>query len=87
MCDKKNILFVDNEQNVLDGLRRMLRSMSSEWDMAFASGGDEALGKVELEEGSLEGDGFAVGEHPGDLVKEQLRDLQCEPHVGDAVGD
>lgn len=43
MSDKKRILFVDDEQNVLDGLRRMLRSMRSEWDMAFASGGDEAL--------------------------------------------
>ncbi|MCH7546912.1 MAG: HDOD domain-containing protein [Planctomycetes bacterium] len=43
MSDKKRILFVDDEQNVLDGLRRMLRSMRSEWDMAFATGGDEAL--------------------------------------------
>lgn len=31
------IVFVDDEQNVLDGLRRMLRSLRSEWDMTFVS--------------------------------------------------
>jgi putative nucleotidyltransferase with HDIG domain len=40
---KKRILFVDDERKVLDGLRRMLRSMSSEWQMEFAENGQEAL--------------------------------------------
>jgi HD-like signal output (HDOD) protein len=40
------ILFVDDERNVLDGLRRSMRSMRLEWDMRFASSGEEAL--VEL---------------------------------------
>ncbi|GAF98860.1 unnamed protein product, partial [marine sediment metagenome] len=39
----KRILFVDDETNVLDGLRRMLRPMQREWEMAFAPGGEEAL--------------------------------------------
>ncbi len=39
----KHILFVDDELNVLDGLRRMLRGMRHEWDMVFAQSGDEAL--------------------------------------------
>ncbi len=39
----KRILFVDDEPNVLAGLRRMLRSRRSEWDMAFAEGGEHAL--------------------------------------------
>ncbi len=43
MADKKQILFVDDEQNVLDGLRRMLRIMRDTWDMAFAISGQEAL--------------------------------------------
>lgn len=37
------ILFVDDEPNVLAGLRRMLYSMRNEWDMEFVSGGAEAL--------------------------------------------
>ncbi|MEM6330544.1 MAG: response regulator [Planctomycetota bacterium] len=37
------VLFVDDEPNVLAGLRRMLRNRRAEWDMAFAEGGDAAL--------------------------------------------
>jgi putative nucleotidyltransferase with HDIG domain len=43
MYAMRRILFVDDETNVLDGLRRMLRPMRKEWEMAFASGGEEAL--------------------------------------------
>lgn len=39
----KRILFVDDEPNVLAGIRRMLHPMREEWEMAFASGGEEAL--------------------------------------------
>ncbi len=39
----KRVLFVDDEPNVLDGLRRMLRPLRSEWDMAFAPDGPTAL--------------------------------------------
>lgn len=37
------ILFVDDESKVLDGLRRMLRSLRHQWDMEFAEGGAQAL--------------------------------------------
>lgn len=37
------ILFVDDEANVLDGLRRSLRRMRPEWEMDFASSGEAAL--------------------------------------------
>lgn len=39
----KQILFVDDEPKILDGLKRSLRSMRNEWDMTFAIGGQEAL--------------------------------------------
>lgn len=45
----KKILFVDDEPNILDGLRRMLRSLRNEYDMHFASGGREALALMEEE--------------------------------------
>lgn len=41
--DKPKILFVDDEPNILDSLRLMLRSMRSTWEMNFANGGVEAL--------------------------------------------
>jgi YesN/AraC family two-component response regulator len=37
------ILFVDDEPNVLAGLKRMLYSLRNEWDMTFVSSGAEAL--------------------------------------------
>lgn len=49
----KRILFVDDEPNILQGLKRMLRPMRNEWDTHFAGGADEAL---EI----MEGGGFDV---------------------------
>ncbi len=46
MPDKKRILFVDDEPNLLAGLRRMLRSMRREWEMVFVPGGSEALAMI-----------------------------------------
>lgn len=40
---KRNILFVDDEPNILQGLRRMLRPMREQWEMHFAASGQEAL--------------------------------------------
>ena len=40
------ILFVDDEQNILNGLRRMLRGQRDVWDMCFANSGEEALRMV-----------------------------------------
>lgn len=37
------VLFVDDEPNVLSGLRRILRGQRNEWDMSFAEGGQLAL--------------------------------------------
>jgi YesN/AraC family two-component response regulator len=39
----RSILFVDDEPNILEGLRRSLRPMRAEWEMSFAPGADAAL--------------------------------------------
>ncbi|MFH0785067.1 MAG: response regulator [Pseudomonadota bacterium] len=41
--DKRRILFVDDEPNILNGLRRMLRSMRNEFELHFAESGKQAL--------------------------------------------
>lgn len=43
----KSILFVDDEPNILSGLKRMLRSMRNEMDFYFAEGGRQALEVIE----------------------------------------
>jgi HD-like signal output (HDOD) protein len=39
-------IFVDDEPNVLSGLRRMLRSMDPEWELRFCTSGAEALAEM-----------------------------------------
>ena len=40
---KRNILFVDDEPALLDGLKRMLHGMRSQWEMIFAVSAEAAL--------------------------------------------
>lgn len=40
---KRRILFVDDEQNFLEGVRLMLRGQRDVWDLSFAKSADEAL--------------------------------------------
>ncbi|HET9655121.1 MAG TPA: HDOD domain-containing protein [Kineosporiaceae bacterium] len=39
----RSIIFVDDEENLLSGLRRLLRHKRDQWDMRFASSGEQAL--------------------------------------------
>jgi len=41
--EKKRILFVDDDRNVLDGLRRMLYPMRRKWKMEFVMAASDAL--------------------------------------------
>jgi CheY-like chemotaxis protein len=43
---KQRILFVDDEEQVLNGLRRILHHQSKVWNMEFVISGDEALDKM-----------------------------------------
>jgi HD-like signal output (HDOD) protein len=44
---RRRILFVDDELNILEGLRNLLRKQRHEWDMVFAQSGAEALAQLE----------------------------------------
>ena len=44
--DKIDVLFVDDEENVLQALQRTLRSKHQSWTMRFASSAAEALGQL-----------------------------------------
>ena len=43
---KRRILFVDDEPNVLEGLRDLLRRHRNRWDMVFLGGGQEAIDEL-----------------------------------------
>jgi HD-like signal output (HDOD) protein/CheY-like chemotaxis protein len=42
----KNILFVDDEPNVLDSLKSLLRKQRKEWRMTFVAGGEAAMAEL-----------------------------------------
>jgi HD-like signal output (HDOD) protein/CheY-like chemotaxis protein len=42
----KRILFVDDEPNVLEGFRGLLRKQRKQWEMNFVTGGDSALNEL-----------------------------------------
>jgi len=44
---KKTVLFVDDEEMVLQGLQRSMRTMRNEWDMTFVDSGAKALAFLE----------------------------------------
>jgi HD-like signal output (HDOD) protein len=54
-----NVLFVDDEPRLLQGLRRMLHSERARWDMTFADGSKAALA--------------ALAEHPFDVIVTDYR--------------
>ncbi|MCB0333653.1 MAG: HDOD domain-containing protein [Bdellovibrionales bacterium] len=43
----KKILFVDDQSNLLMGLKRLLRPLRNEWNMEFALGGQEAIKQLQ----------------------------------------
>lgn len=43
---KKSVLFVDDQQSVLEGLRRVLRSMRGDWEFDFLSTPRDALNRI-----------------------------------------
>jgi HD-like signal output (HDOD) protein len=57
--DRLNVLFVDDERNVLDGLRRQLRAQRDTWEIRFALSGEAALA--------------LLAETPADIVVSDMR--------------
>ncbi len=79
MSDKVSILFVDDQQEVLDGLRRMVRSMRSEWVAGFALGGEKALEMMESKDYDvLVTDMRMPGMDGAELLK---RTVEAHPHM------
>ena len=56
---KPSILFVDDERDVLRGLRRALRSKRREWDIKFVEGAQAAM--------------IAMSENPADIIVSDMR--------------
>lgn len=70
------VLFVDDEQNILRALRRVLRRMAGQWSVTFVASGEDALRAVEREPfDAIVSDCMMPGMDGGTLV-ERVRRLR-----------
>ncbi len=77
--NKKRIIFVDDEPNILNGLRRMLRSMRKEYGFSYAESGRDALEQMSVKPFDIV---FSDMRMPGMDGAELLQTMQEEyPHA------
>ena len=72
---KKNfrILFVDDEQPILNGIRRIFQARRSDWELIFATSGREGLQKASIMEFDLI---VTDGKMPGMSGSEMLKEMK-----------
>jgi len=73
--EKKRILFVDDQSNILAGLRRMLHKMQDEWEMEFCESGKEALAIMEKQPFDLVVSDMMMPEMNGAKLLKKVREL------------
>ena len=69
------VIFVDDEPNILSGLRRMLRPLRHEWEMLFAEGALEALEMMAEAPVDIVVSDMRMPEHDGAYLLSEVRRL------------
>jgi HD-like signal output (HDOD) protein/CheY-like chemotaxis protein len=75
MTSSKQILFVDDDERLLEGIKRLLRKKRKEWTMYFALGGAEAIEIVEREDISVIVADMRMPGMDGPSVLEKVADI------------
>lgn len=78
--ERKRILFIDDEVNVLNALRRILRHQRDLWDMDFAEGVEEAVGRLSSKSYDLVLSDVMM---PGKSGLDLLEMMQHDEQIGD----
>ncbi len=76
---KRALLFVDDEPNVILGLKRMLRVMRDKWDVHFAASGAEALQVLTKVHIDVVVSDMRMPEMDGASLLEEV--MRCYPHI------
>jgi HD-like signal output (HDOD) protein len=71
----RRIVFVDDEQGVLDGLQNLLRKQRKEWEMVFALGGTAALAELAQKPADVVVTDMRMPGMDGAALLEKIRDL------------
>ena len=80
---KLRVIFVDDDASILDGLQRMLRKQSSEWEMHFVTSGQQALNLLDQDEFDVIVTDMQMPEMTGTELLEKL--VQLHPEIGRIV--
>lgn len=72
---KKNILFVDDSELIINGIQRQLRPLRDQWQMFFAYSGTEALELMSRQPIDLIVSDIMMPQMRGDELLKQVRDL------------
>lgn len=75
----KKVLFVDDDPNILQGLRRMLRPLRDEWQLHFAGSAEEALEALRANPMDVVVTDMRMPRVDGVALLEQVRDHY--PHI------
>jgi HD-like signal output (HDOD) protein len=70
----KRILFVDDEENILNGLKRMLRPMRNEWEVEFALSAEAALELMEQQAFHVVVSDMRMPKHDGAYLLNAVRE-------------
>ena len=70
----KRVIFVDDEQNILNGLKRMLRPMRHEWEMHFANSALEALEQMSQNDFDVVVSDMRMPRHDGAYLLSEVRE-------------
>ncbi|GAA6151253.1 response regulator [Pseudoteredinibacter isoporae] len=73
-----NVIFVDDEENVLKGLRRVLHPARKDWSMSFANSGKEALEQMKAEDFDVVISDMRMPQMNGVELLTQIKDLYPE---------
>ncbi len=71
----KNILFVDDNENVISGIQRQLRPYRGQWQLFFANSGEEALQLMAKQSIDLIVTDMMMPEMRGDELLKKVREL------------
>ena len=71
---KKNILFVDDNQNIINGIKRQLRPYREQWEIFFADSGAQALLLMRQQAIDLIVTDMLMPEMQGDELLKQVRE-------------
>ncbi len=73
--NNKNILFVDDNENVIDGIKRQLRPYRDQWQLFFAYSGAQALQLMSQQEIDLIVSDMMMPEMRGDQLLKKVSEL------------